>query len=358
MRKTRYIGWALWTAVGLLGGGTAVAQSTRYNCENEHELLPFFPSAHMHDMRGYQGFVRLVNHGPSGWIKVFARADDDDETTYDIDVEVPGHSSVHFNSEDLEEGNPSKGIYYGGIYQGGPGAKNTGLWSLCIDRQDNDVEATSYVRSDDGFLTETTLPVQGHDLHDVCVDRRASLNGELCAKWAIPIFNPGYNTNQVSMLRILNNTAVAKTVEIRGTRGDGTNTYCEDIEGKHSVLFSLGPSEGVTLESRELETGSGLPDKLTEVEDRGVSHGIGMIGTARGKWVIDVFADAESPEDLVVMNLLYAPRDGGKAGGSIVNLSANADDAVTRRKDYEEQRTLRPIGGGETADDGYCPLMP
>lgn len=343
MKKTLYIAGALWAAVVLLPVGSAAAQVL--NCGDDYELLPYFPSATMHEVRGYQGFVRLVNYGLAGWIQVVARTDEGAQGV--VDVEIPGNSTVHFNSEDLEDGNPSKGIYYGGIDV--QDAQTAGLWSLCVNRQGLEVEATSYVRSDDGFLTEATLPVQGHDASPDCIDS-FSIDEDLCAKWVIPIFNPGYNTNQVSMLRILNNTASAKIVEIRGTRSDGTNTYCEDEQHERRVLFSLAGSQGVTLNSVELETGSGLSSKLTPVRDSGISQPLGMIGRARGKWVIEVFADADSPEELVVMNLLYAPRN-VQDGGSIVNLSANADDAVTRRKDYNAYSTPRRTGRG----DPYCP---
>lgn len=342
MRSIRYTGWALFTLVGYLGCENVAAQPM-LNCDNESELLPFFPSARMHDDIGYQGFVRLVNHGLEGWVGVVARTDNGMED--EIDVFVPGDSAVHFNSEDLEQGNPSKGIYYGGIDE--QRARTSGLWSLCVDERGRDIKATSYVRSNDGFLTEATLPVQGHRIEPPCI-KSSLAHLDLCARWMVPIFNPGYNENQISFLRLLNNTDEAITVEIRGTRGDGSKTYCED---DHRVLFSLERSQGVTLESRELETGRGLGG-LTRVEGKP----LGLIGRARGKWSIEVFAKTEFPEELVVMNLLYAPRTdlGGQSGSSVVNLSANYDDAITRRRDYGG-RPMMPSLAGMTDMDGYCP---
>ena len=359
MRKTRYIGWALCMAVGLLGGVNVAAQMS---CGIGQELLPFFPSVHMEMTRGYQGFVRLVNYRHQGWVEVVARTDEGDEGS--IDVQIPANSSVHFNSRDLEQGNPSKGIYYGGIDE--MDAKTTGPWSLCINRRNHlEVEATSYVRSNDGFLTETTLTVQGRYLPTERCIKSESSEKNMCAWWVIPMFNPGYNGNQVSRLRILNDTEKPKIVEIRGTRSDGTNTYCEDQTFKTRVLFSLGAWEGVNLESVELEEGDGLSSKLDPVDVQGVPQPRGKIGRARGKWLIEVFAVADSPEELVVMNLLRAPRTClGEDGlpfycGSIVNLSANADDAVTRRRSYSGMRMPRPIGRDYPgANEEYCPRPP
>ena len=283
-------------------------------------LLPYFPSVTMHQRNGYEGFVRLVNFGTFEYVTVAAR--DDRGQSYEMELMVPGRSTVHFNSQDLEQGNPSKGIHYGGI-----DASTGGPWSLCIESLN--VKATSYVRSDDGFLTEATLQVQGRK-EDPCVD--SSLDGiRLCTKWIVPIFNPGYNTEQVSVLRLLNNTNDEKVVEIRGTRTDGTSTF--DYDEPHRVLFALGASQGVTLKGLELETGNGLAGKVAPAKDlfeKAVP--VGTLGRARGKWVIEVFADTLSPEELVVMNLLYAVHS-----GRVVNLSANADDAITRRKDYNER---------------------
>lgn len=95
----------------------------------------------------------------------------------------------------------------------------------------------------------------------------------------------------------------------------------------------LGASQGVSLKSEELETGQGLGAKVSPAIDTFEKElPIGSLGRARAKWLIEVFAEASSPQELVVMNLLYATQS-----GQIVNLSANADDAITRRKDYHHR---------------------
>ena len=310
----------LWTGTSLLVATLAGAQ-VALNCEDDHELLPFFPSVSMYEADGWQGFVRLVNFGPWEYVTVVARDDAGDVS--ETDVWVPGRSTVHFNNHDLEEGNPSKDIHYGGI-----SGTTDGMWNLCIQSQN--VQATGYVRTSDGFLMEATLPVQGHN-EKPCFT--SSHGAALCTKWVIPIFNPGYNGEQVSMLKLLNNTAVAKAVEIRGLRSDGTRNMDDDGEALR-VLFTLKSSQGVYLTSEELESGGNYLDgKLTPiVNNKMVALPLGSIGRARGKWLIEIWAKADAPQEVVVMNLLHA-----KPTGHIANLSANADDAVTRRKDYDER---------------------
>ena len=86
-----------------------------------------------------------------------------------------------FNSGDLEAGNPAKGL------TGATGA-GTGGWRLAIESQTLDVEALSYVRTADGFLTA---------IHAIApVDTDGVLQ--------IATFNPGSNVDQVSLLRLVN----------------------------------------------------------------------------------------------------------------------------------------------------------
>ena len=98
-----------------------------------------------------------------------------------------------FNSQDLEEGNPEKGLS-SGI---GPG---TGDWRLEFE-SDLEIEVTAYVRTEDRFLTSM------HDL--VVFEERQGVHH-------VPVFNPASNSEQRSRLRLINPDP-DNTVEVKIT---------------------------------------------------------------------------------------------------------------------------------------------
>ena len=69
--------------------------------------LPFVPAASNQDQ---QGFVRIANHsGRAGTVRIHA-VDDTGEYRGPIELSLNAHRAVHFNSQDLESGSPSKGL--------------------------------------------------------------------------------------------------------------------------------------------------------------------------------------------------------------------------------------------------------
>ena len=91
------------------------------------------------------GFVRLVNRSDEAGPVTIHAVDDAGERHGPAEVNLAARETVHFNSEDLESGNPDKGI------TGSIGA-GTGDWRLELTTR-LDIAPLAYVRTDDGFLT-------------------------------------------------------------------------------------------------------------------------------------------------------------------------------------------------------------
>ena len=132
--------------------------------------------------RGQQGFVRVTNHSEHA-AEVEITAVDDTGMRSELSSPLPlaPWQTRHFNSGDLERGNPAKGIASGGVGDG------TGNWYLEVSPSRPEVEVLSYIRTSDGFLTSmhTQAPTYGRT-HRVAT------------------FNPGRNRNQASRLRLIN----------------------------------------------------------------------------------------------------------------------------------------------------------
>ena len=152
------------------------------------QIVALFPSA---TRSAYHGFLRVTNHSPKAG-RVAIRATDDEGRSYGpVTLSMAADSTVHFNSNDLEHGNPAKGLS-GGI---GPGQ---GDWRLDLG-SNLDIEALGYARTTDGFVTA---------LHDL-VPRTESDH-------VVPFLNPGSNRAQVSRLRLVNQGDDSAEVRVRG----------------------------------------------------------------------------------------------------------------------------------------------
>ena len=87
------------------------------------QALPFIPSAS--DTLHREGFMRVINHSSdAGEVRIDA-IDDDREPYGPIVLSIGGGEAVHFNSDDLEDGNAEKGLSNGV----GPGE---GDWRLTL----------------------------------------------------------------------------------------------------------------------------------------------------------------------------------------------------------------------------------
>ena len=213
-----------------------------------------------------QGFVRIVNESEeSGSVRVFA-FDDGGYAPDPIEIRLGAGRTVHFNSNDLEDGNANKGI------EGGVGGPAQGDWRLDVET-DLAVRVLAFVRTTDGFLTamQDVLP-RGDD-------------GRLVAH----TFNPGSNMNQVSRLRLVNTGDNAESVGIEGVDDRGTTAG--------PATLTLAPHESRTLSAFDLENGA---------------HGLtGTLGDGAGKWCLFLTAG----DRVVGMSLLEA------ASGHLTNIS-------------------------------------
>jgi len=143
-----------------------------------------------------EGFVRVVNH--SAWTgDVQIHAVDDAGRRFDaVTLEVDANETIHFNSKDLEAGNPDKGL------SDGTGA-GEGDWRL--DFSSNlDIEVLAYIRTSDGFLTG--------------MNAIAPMEEDGCR---VAIFNPGskgsFGSSTVRRIP-------GKSASVRTTRRTGTTS--------------------------------------------------------------------------------------------------------------------------------------
>ena len=110
---------------------TVVAAGTRGK-----QVVPMFPSA---SDRIRQGFSRVINHSArSGTVQITA-TDDEGVPFGPVWLRIGANATVHFNSNDLEDGNPGKGLPVG------TGAGN-GDWWLSLSSS-LDIEVLGYIRT-------------------------------------------------------------------------------------------------------------------------------------------------------------------------------------------------------------------
>ena len=235
-------------------------------------LVPLFPSAS--DPLGREGFVRVINRsGEAGEVSVEA-IDDSGAGGGTVALSIAGNASAHFNSSDLEDGNPNKGLS-GGVGTG------EGNWRLLLDSE-LEFEVLFYIRTGDGFSTA---------MHDVApsVDK----------EFRVATFNPGSNDQPVSILRLLNPGGSDAMISIRGTDDAG-----ESPGGAIEIKVPAG--EVFEFTAAELETGeiaADSPNSEATLE--------GALGDGKGKWQLSV----ESEREIVVLSLLRSPT------GHLTNLS-------------------------------------
>ena len=216
-------------------------------------LIPFFPAA----SDGFQqGFARIINHGDeSGTVEIVA-IDDAGGRSEPLSLAIGAGQTRHFNSDDLESGNDTKGLT-------GAAGTGSGDWRLEL-KSGLDIEALAYIRTEDGFLTA---------MHDVAP--------AAATRHRVATFNPGDNTNQRSILRLVNADDEPAEVTITGTDDAGV------ASGSVGLTLPAGASRSLTAE--ELEAGGRSFE--------------GALGDGAGKWALSVVSD----RSIVAMSLLSSP---------------------------------------------------
>lgn len=218
--------------------------------------VPLFPTAG-NEYR--QGFVRIINHDHHhGEIHIQAV----DDTGYEADevtLTIEENATVHFNSNDLEDGGTDaeeKGL------AGRTGAPMGGDWRLKLTSS-LDIEVLAYIRHTDGFLTSMT------DTAPAGLGRR----------YRVAVFNPASNVNQASRLRLINSGHHEAEVEIVGVDDNG-------MSPGNAVVVTVGEGRAVTLSAADLEDGGSDFD--------------GALGDGEGKWQLNI----TSSEPIMVMSLM------------------------------------------------------
>ena len=210
-----------------------------------------------------QSFVRIVNHDSVGG-DVRITATDDGGNVYDpFTVYVDAHSALHFNSNDLADGNPAKGI------RRGIGPPRQGDWRLRVETNTTSTRILSYVRTPDGFLTF----VGGRSN----LRSSQSSGGRLSGVFT---FNPASNVERQSRLRLINWGDNDEIVKIWGW---------DDAGDSEPVTLTLAAGHSRTLSAVDLENGADGLD--------------GELGDGAGKWRL--YVDVNS-DKVVAQNLLYS----------------------------------------------------
>ena len=273
--------------------------------ESGHDV-PFLPAAG-DDRR--QGFVRVVNHAEKAGTVTISAIDDAGQAYGSVNLDVDARATVHFNSADLELGNPTKRLW-GGVGNG------AGDWRLKL-RSPLDIEVLAFVRTADGLLTSM------HDLMPASGPGRRA-----------PFFNPGSNDRQLSTLRLVNDHDEEAEVLVTATDDDG-------VEGGQ-VRIMVPPHAARTVTAKELEEGSEEFD--------------GAFGDGAGKWRLFVesvwegwhgeWAPPETLMRVLAMSLLESPT------GHLTNLS------TVPRNEYQGVHTL-PLfpAGSAAAGQGFARIV-
>ena len=273
-------------------------------------LVPLFPSA---ADAWREGFVRVINRSAVAGEVAIAAIDDAGRRAEQVTLAVGASEAVHFNSHDLEQGNPDKGL------SGGAGTSGEGDWRLEFSSA-LDIEVLAYVRAADGFLTA---------MHDV-VERGPDGH-------RVAIFNPGRNRNQASLLRLINPGAEEAVVTITGIDDAG-------VASAGAVTVTLPAGGAATVAAAALESAHERGDSAADAE--GASPLTGALGAGTGKWQLRV----TSEQPVVVMSLLMSPT------GHLTNLSTAPYRSVAAgpviRAVAENTEGGAPIGDPVTVDLG------
>ena len=220
-----------------------------------------------------QGFVRVLNHSDVAGAATVTATDDAGVEHEPLTLALGPRQAAAFNSDDLESGNPDKGL-------AGAAGAGTGGWWLVIESDDLELEALAYVRAADGFVTGMNAVAPRED-------------GVL----EIATFNPGSDVDQVSLLRLVNPTEAEAAATVAGVDDAGLSPGAP-------VLLTLPAESACTLDAAQLESGDGLACGAPQEG----------LGDGTGKWRLTVASDAA----LVAMSLLSSP------AGHLTNLSGKA----------------------------------
>ena len=218
-----------------------------------------------------QTFLRFVNQSDAWGFVTLSGVDDTGSPAPGTNVTftLGPRESKQLTSRDFEDGNQGKGL-------NGALGKGAGKWHLTAV-SDVDLEVMSLIRTPDGFLTN----LSGTAPTDVEGNHR------------IYYANPASETEQATVIRIVNRTTNTGNITISGIDDNG------DAAPGGVVRFELGPLQSKQLLATDLENGNA---------EKGL---IGALSDGAGKWQLTVAADTT----IAVLNLIRT------ADGFLTNLS-------------------------------------
>ena len=251
-----------------VGSSTAVTASAAASAATDGtHTIPFFPTAS--DALGRQGFARIVNLSDGAGTVSIVAFDDGGRRHGPVTLSLDARQTVHINSVDLEDGEASKGL------PEGTGAPSQGDWRLELTSE-LDINVLSYIRTPGGFVTS---------MHDVAPSEGNTHR--------VPFFNPGSNTAQESLLRLVNPGAAEASVTVRGVDDLGA------AAPGGAVTLTLPPHASRTVSAMDIEDGAaGL---------------VGSLGDGAGKWRLEVDSDSA----IMAISMLSTPT------GHLTNLSTD-----------------------------------
>ena len=286
--------------------------TTPTGCADAAHISTFAPASH----ETRQGFARIVNHGESPATIQMEAFDDAGQRHGPVTLTLGAGEATHFNSTDLEDGNEDKGL------SGNIGA---GSADWRIELNGDGLEALSYMRTDDGFVTSL------HDaaplLEPVAVIDNDDGTRTLEHRYDVAIFNPGRNTNQVSTLRLVNPGEHPAELTVSGIDDQGA-------AGENAATLTLAGLASRSISAADLESGEGLPD------DQG-------LGTGTGKWRLVVSSD----QPILVASLLESPT------GHLTNLSTVPDNKTSEGVSTSHLVPLFPAHGDANDRQGFVRVI-
>ena len=253
---------------------------------------PFLPPAD--DASGLEGFVRILNHSDAAGEVAIEAVDDAGVSAGTVTLPIAANAAAHFNSADLERGNPGKGLAEGvGAGQGG--------WRLVM-RSALPITALSYVRasatSTPAIIADGLLAPM-HDVAPVVGDSRH-----------VAIFNPASNLNQMSRLRLVNLGGREAEVSVAGTDSTGVTPAAAA-----SVAVPAGGAAELTADGLEAALGDGEGKWRLAVRPAGQILAMSLLANPAGH----------------LANLSSAPAGSGDGGAHVVPLFPSASDAFGRQ---------------------------
>jgi len=202
-----------------------------------------------------QSMLRLVNNDAATAVVVLSGIDDSGTRGRDtVYVTLPPNSATEVLPSDLEQSNPSAGVFsnFGGFGNG------NGRWQVTMsEQQESNVDAQSLMLVPGGFLTNLSGTVPQTSQFQAKV-------------W---IVNPGSNSDQRSVLRIVNRSASAGAVLIEAIDDAG------QAAPGGSATLALPALAAVELTAQDLEQGNA---------GKGMQ---GALGDGNGKWRMTLSAD-------------------------------------------------------------------